>query len=560
MIPVGCASRWTKAFELSGQGLGEVSDKYGGQSIFVMCGTSRVWSLGPYQGHEAAVRHAERATYQVCKGPRHFGGIMTDEMGSPWMEVEAEPRCTCSGAPRGVLNYDSANRTISGRGPHRASHICVDPRVTPLSKEADIWLPLRPAPTRWRSSWLNWIIENEAYDDTMVRRWSTRRSCSGRQALEDRGWLVEGNGGIDMRRSSSPGRHHRGRQVPALHGMGREQQPFDLLGCRKRASGKARCTRSRPPAPSSSIRSKVSWLPAGCPTRRCGATRPTPSSTPIGMKATRMARSRIRPACPKARAVPGEVAVTLKDGTVPVPHRVGRFHQMSQYTWDKAEEITGVPGEKAEEAVRAWTTRVDPRHGNGGIHFSWPPTRTATPSRTAACCRCLSCVTATPTSPPATAVPQEPVRRQPGRSNMQKGAVGRCCEGVGRAATTSLEEVAKHMQDFVQYLIDEDSPLAERYGNKVPTDEEAIVIAKRMGGHASLAGVAEPDDRVRATGQPGWTPSDSPSTATGLAGPTRTHLGRACRIPIGRWPGQRKQGSGLPKLPCTAACASPATS
>ncbi|MFR5092833.1 MAG: hypothetical protein ACLTDR_13340 [Adlercreutzia equolifaciens] len=46
----------------------------------------------------------------------------------------------------------------------------------------------------------------------------------------------------------------------------------------------------------------------------------------------------------------------------------------------------------------------------------------------------------------------------------------------------SLEEVAKHMQDFVQYLIDENSPLAERYGNKVPSDEEAIVIAKRMGG------------------------------------------------------------------------------
>lgn len=26
--------------------------------------------------------------YQVCKGPRHWAGIMTDEMGSPWMEVE----------------------------------------------------------------------------------------------------------------------------------------------------------------------------------------------------------------------------------------------------------------------------------------------------------------------------------------------------------------------------------------------------------------------------------------------------------------------------------------
>ena len=27
----------------------ELKEKYGGESIFVMCGTSRVWSLGPYQ-------------------------------------------------------------------------------------------------------------------------------------------------------------------------------------------------------------------------------------------------------------------------------------------------------------------------------------------------------------------------------------------------------------------------------------------------------------------------------------------------------------------------------
>ena len=45
-----------EAFELSGQGLGEVVDKYGGQSIFVMCGTSRVWSLGPYQGMKQLFR------------------------------------------------------------------------------------------------------------------------------------------------------------------------------------------------------------------------------------------------------------------------------------------------------------------------------------------------------------------------------------------------------------------------------------------------------------------------------------------------------------------------
>ncbi|MFR7495044.1 MAG: hypothetical protein ACLUVF_10355 [Adlercreutzia sp.] len=70
----------------------------------------------------------------------------------------------------------------------------------------------------------------------------------------------------------------------------------------------------------------------------------------------------------------------------------------------------------------------------------------------------------------------------PGRSNMQKAAPWGDQAKVWPGRDYSLEEVAKHMQDFVQYLIDENSPLAERYGNKVPSDEEAIVIAKRMGG------------------------------------------------------------------------------
>lgn len=110
-----------EAFELSGQGLGEVVDKYGGQSIFVMCGTSRVWSLGPYQGMKQlfGTPNAHLA-YQVCKGPRHWAGIMTDEMGSPWMEVEAEPKVYLQwGTAVEYSNYDTTNRTISDVAPAR---------------------------------------------------------------------------------------------------------------------------------------------------------------------------------------------------------------------------------------------------------------------------------------------------------------------------------------------------------------------------------------------------------------------------------------------------------
>ena len=131
-----------EAFELTAQGMGEVVDKYGGQSIFVMCGTSRVWSLGPYQGMKQlfGTPNAHLA-YQVCKGPRHWGGIMTDEMGSPWMEVEAEPKVYLQwGTAVEYSNYDTTNRTISDVRAHADYHILVDPRLTPIGKEADKWL------------------------------------------------------------------------------------------------------------------------------------------------------------------------------------------------------------------------------------------------------------------------------------------------------------------------------------------------------------------------------------------------------------------------------------
>ena len=45
----------------------------------------------------------------------------------------------------------------------------------------------------WRSAGFNWIIENEAYDDTMVRRWSNAPFLfCRRQALEDRGLARRG--------------------------------------------------------------------------------------------------------------------------------------------------------------------------------------------------------------------------------------------------------------------------------------------------------------------------------------------------------------------------------
>lgn len=117
------------------------------------------------------------------------------------MEVEAEPKVYVQwGTAVEYSNYDTTNRTISGVAPRAEKHIIIDPRVTPLGKEADIWLPLRPGTDGALAlSWLNWVIENEAYDDTMVRRWSNATFLAVRdKPWMTQGWLVEGNGGIEM--------------------------------------------------------------------------------------------------------------------------------------------------------------------------------------------------------------------------------------------------------------------------------------------------------------------------------------------------------------------------
>ncbi len=384
-----------EAFEICGEKLKEVKEKYGGESIFVMCGTSRVWSLGPYQGMKQlfGTPNAHLA-YQVCKGPRHFGGIMTDEMGSPWMEVEAEPSVYVQwGTACEYSNYDSTNRTVTDVA-HRASkHIVVDPRVTPLGKEADIWLPLRPGTDGALAlSWLNWVIENEAYDDTMVRRWSNASFLYVDDKPElTEGWLVEGNGGINMKTKLLT--------EADLKEDGKYQRFIVWDEANERLTywdaelGKWEGEEHRIPTTGTWIEHPYkplvadAWLPDQS-TFADPATEP--DRFPDGSDACNPKGLPKRPAL-----LPGEVEVTLKDGSVHKARTVwDAFHELtSEYTMEKAEEVTGVPAAKNEEAVRAWTTRINPLHGNGGIHFQLATDQNGNSIQNVRALQILSCIT-----------------------------------------------------------------------------------------------------------------------------------------------------------------------
>ena len=194
---------FAEAMDEIGAKYNELIDKYGGKSIFSMGGTSRVWAQPPYGTLKSVFgTHNFHSAYEICKGPRHFGGVLTDEKGSPWMEVEQGPIVYVQwGTASEYSNYDSTNRTVVDCSQRAYKHILVDPRMTPLGKEADVWLPLRVGTDLCLSlGWLKWILDNEAYDDAFVRRWTNapflwNPEKDGRTA---KGWFMEMNGGIDM--------------------------------------------------------------------------------------------------------------------------------------------------------------------------------------------------------------------------------------------------------------------------------------------------------------------------------------------------------------------------
>ena len=473
-----------EAFELAGKGLGECVDKYGGQSIFVMCGTSRVWSLGPYQGMKQlfGTPNAHLA-YQVCKGPRHFGGIMTDEMGSPWMEVEQEPQVYVQwGTETAISNYDTNNRGVNDVMAHAAHHILVDPRICPSGKEADIWLPLRPGTDGALGlCWLNWIIENEAYDDTMVRRWSNAPFL----VVEDKpwlteGWLVEGNGGIEMKTRllteadiKEDGKYQRFMVWDEANErltywdaeLGKWEGEEHVVPTTGRWIDSPTGLNGRCFLPDESSFADPATEPERFPEG-------SDECNPEGL--------------PKQPALfPGEIEVELKDGKTYKCRTVwDNLHDLSsQYNLEATEEITGVKAADIELAVKTWTTRIDPDYGNGGIHFQLAPDQNGTGVQNTRILMILSEITGNADEPAGNrGSSKSQFDGNPGRSNMQVGSPYGDEAKVWEGRDLDFDGVKSWLKDYIKHQQDANSPLTELYGTEEPTDEELTVIAKRMGG------------------------------------------------------------------------------
>lgn len=165
---------WDEAYSLLGQKFTELQEKYGNETYFSMGGTSRIWAMAPYSAFKSCFGspNAVQAN-EICKGPRFYATAINDSNAYSWMEVVGRPNVFVQwGGASELSNYDDSCRTTVDTAFRAASHILVDPRMTNLGKEADIWINLRPGTDgAVANCWANVIIENELYDDLYVRKW-----------------------------------------------------------------------------------------------------------------------------------------------------------------------------------------------------------------------------------------------------------------------------------------------------------------------------------------------------------------------------------------------------
>ena len=166
---------WDEAYKTIADKFWELKNKYGGESMFFMGGTSRIWTQHAYAAWLQLVGSPNAVTaWQICKGPRHFATQLQSEFAYSWMATSDRPRVFVQwGTATEISNYDESCRStvdIANKADH---YISVDPRRSGLNHEADTWAHLRPGTDGALAlSWANVIVNKKLYKDLFVKRWT----------------------------------------------------------------------------------------------------------------------------------------------------------------------------------------------------------------------------------------------------------------------------------------------------------------------------------------------------------------------------------------------------
>ena len=344
---------WDEAMSTIAEKLQETMDRYGGESIFGMSGTSRIWGMFAYGALGQLVGSPNMCIpWQVCKGPRFFATALNSMMQASWMETVGRPKVYTSwGTGPELSNYDDSCRTVVDVAEKADTHIVVDPRMTNLGKEADIWLNLRPGTDgAMAMGWLNVLINNDLYDDLFAKKWTDApflvcndvepsgyevyRFTSGKCQIKTR--LLKES---DLKEDGDP------HKFMVWDNLNDRMTYFDANSGLWEGE-----TWSKPTAGHEGMQEHLvpgvsqGWVPD-----------PTPFDPAIDP------------------ALYGEFEVELKDGRKSKVKPVWEYFtaRVAEYTPEKVSEITGVPAESIERAAKIHATRIDPStgYGNGGVQY-----------------------------------------------------------------------------------------------------------------------------------------------------------------------------------------------
>ena len=362
---------WDEAMQTIGEKFQQIIDRYGGQSIFNMAGTSRQWVYGPYAFYKWLfdTPNAHVAS-EICKGPRRLMGWISSVDGAPWMALRDGPRVYVQwGTAPENSNYDDSCRNLVDKMAEADVHICIDPRLSGAGKEADYWLNLKPGTDGALAlCWQHIIIEHDLVDWEFVKRWTDASLL----VVED----MEPTGGryIDL---SSPV------QVPPLEDLiGTKLKTRLLKESDLKEGGSPHKFYAWNKNANDGAGGLVYWDADATQWEGCNHVAPTRDQMEVVYKGT--SQEGYLPPLSYWELeeagidfdLKGTHEIELADGTKHVAKPVWAYLEESvkECTTEWCQEKTGLDPALVEEACLAWATRPEGQtYGNGGIHLNLAP-------------------------------------------------------------------------------------------------------------------------------------------------------------------------------------------
>ena len=343
---------WDEAISETVRKLQEVADRYGGETLINTRGTSRMWAMGGSCLTKPLGGINDVGANQICKGPRREAGSLTIENGIFFQANVDHPAVFVQwGTEQTQSNYDDSCRVVAETAHRAQTYISIDPRKTNLGKEADYHLDLRPgSDAALALGWTRIVMEKKLYDDLIVKRWSNAPflycedieptggpaaslNCSAGFELKTRllkeSDLVEGGSYLRFMVWDNINGRLTYFDADEKVGMWEGQTEHDVKmdeGFEYERGG---------------------WVPDVQP-------------FPVDIDP----------------ALWGEFEVTLKDGrTVKAKPVFQKYWDevVQEWTLERTAEVCDLDPQLIEDACLAWATRIDPRHGNGGLNAQLAP-------------------------------------------------------------------------------------------------------------------------------------------------------------------------------------------